>query len=143
MPARWEGKDIVVLDAVVVAAPYRGEDCKGVGGAQAGMVGRVRKVVSALFLFSLRVVTPEPGADGFFLPSHSSRTSVSASQTARGKWSCPLYPQCRLWPQEGLGKGVENSTTCATWAWAFERWTGLERTEGRCYLETLMAWVCT
>lgn len=55
MPARWEGKDIVVLDAVVVGAPYRGEDCKGVGGAQAGMVGRVRKVVSA---FSFSQKTP-------------------------------------------------------------------------------------
>ena len=47
MPARWEGKDIVVLDAVVVGAPYRGEDCKGLSGTQANTVGRVKKVVSS------------------------------------------------------------------------------------------------
>ncbi len=116
MPARWEGKDIVVLDAVVVGAPYRGEDCKGVGGAQAGMVGRVRKVVSALLRLLLQSKDTRILANVLFLSAHSWRTSGSVSQTAREKWSCPPYLRCRLWPQEGREKGVENNTAFATWA---------------------------
>ena len=46
LPTRWEGKDIVVMDHVVVKGPgYRSEDCKA-GKEAASALGRVKKVVS-------------------------------------------------------------------------------------------------
>ena len=48
LPTRWDGNDIVVNDAVVITAPYRAEDCRVGVGQQAGMLGRVKKVVSVL-----------------------------------------------------------------------------------------------
>ena len=50
LPTRWDGTDIVVNDAVVITAPYRVEDCTLGAGQQAGMLVRVRKVVSVPFL---------------------------------------------------------------------------------------------
>lgn len=40
----------MVMDAVVIANPYRGEDCKAKAGAgqQAGVLPRVKKVVSSI-----------------------------------------------------------------------------------------------
>lgn len=40
----------MVLDAVVIASPYRGEDCKAKAGAgqQPGVLPRVKKVVSSI-----------------------------------------------------------------------------------------------
>lgn len=48
LPTRWDGTSIVVMDAVVIANPYKGEDCKAKAGAgqQAGVLPRVKKVVS-------------------------------------------------------------------------------------------------
>lgn len=48
LPTRWDGTSIVVMDAVVIASPYKGEDCKAKAGAgqQAGVLPRVKKVVS-------------------------------------------------------------------------------------------------
>ncbi len=50
LPTRWDGKDIVVLDQVVVKGPgYRSEDCRA--GKEAGSVlARVKKVVSKSIL---------------------------------------------------------------------------------------------
>ena len=43
---RWAGKDMVVLDSVLIKGPgYRSEDCKAGKGGE-GAVGRVKKVVS-------------------------------------------------------------------------------------------------
>lgn len=49
LPTRWDGKDIVVLDQVVVKGPgYRSEDCRA--GKEAGSaLARVKKVVSKNF----------------------------------------------------------------------------------------------
>ena len=47
LPTRWEGKDIVVSDAVVIEAPYRPEDCKAGTGAAKESLTRVKKVVSS------------------------------------------------------------------------------------------------
>lgn len=46
LPTRWDGKDIVVMDQVVVKGPgYRSEDCRA--GKEAGSaLARVKKVVS-------------------------------------------------------------------------------------------------
>ena len=46
LPTRWDGKDIVVMDQVVVKGPgYRSEDCRA--GKEAGSaLTRVKKVVS-------------------------------------------------------------------------------------------------
>jgi hypothetical protein len=46
LPTRWEGKDIVANDSVVIEVPYRPEDCKLLDGAPKESLGRVRKVVS-------------------------------------------------------------------------------------------------
>lgn len=49
LPTRWEGKDIVVLDQVVVRGPgYRGEDCRVGKDVPQGTLARVKKVVSDL-----------------------------------------------------------------------------------------------
>ncbi|MCJ1261498.1 hypothetical protein MMC22_001362 [Lobaria immixta] len=47
LPTRWDGTSIVVMDAVAIASPYRGEDCKARAGAgqQAGVLPRVKKVL--------------------------------------------------------------------------------------------------
>lgn len=47
LPTRWDGNNIVVMDSVVISAPYRGEDCRAGAGVQAGILSRVRKVVSS------------------------------------------------------------------------------------------------
>ncbi|KAL9038151.1 MAG: hypothetical protein Q9214_005401 [Letrouitia sp. 1 TL-2023] len=46
LPTRWDGTSIVVMDEVLISAPYRGEDCKAKAGVQAHTLNRVRKVVS-------------------------------------------------------------------------------------------------
>ena len=44
---RWDGRDIVVMDHVVVKGPgYRGEDCRAGKDAVQGSLARVKKVVS-------------------------------------------------------------------------------------------------
>lgn len=48
LPTRWDGTNIVVNDAVIISAPYRVEDCRLGAGQQAGMLARVKKVVSRL-----------------------------------------------------------------------------------------------
>ncbi len=67
LPVRWEGKDIVVLDQVVVKGPgYRGEDCTAGKNAGQGTLARVRKVVSllSLELFGVRHLISGFGTDG-------------------------------------------------------------------------------
>ena len=46
LPTRWDGTSIIVLDAVIIANPYRPDDCRGGVGAPAGTLARVKKVVS-------------------------------------------------------------------------------------------------
>ncbi|KAL9033304.1 MAG: hypothetical protein Q9180_006016 [Flavoplaca navasiana] len=45
LPTRWDGNNIVVMDSVVVTAPYRGEDCRAGSGVPVQTLNRVRKVV--------------------------------------------------------------------------------------------------
>ncbi|KAL8860421.1 MAG: hypothetical protein Q9178_003080 [Gyalolechia marmorata] len=45
LPTQWDGTNIVVMDSVVVSAPYRGEDCRAGNGVPAHTLNRVRKVV--------------------------------------------------------------------------------------------------
>lgn len=60
---RWAGKDMVVLDAVLIKGPgYRTEDCKAGKGGE-GAVGRVKKVVSLVLpLFTLFTLFAEDAA---------------------------------------------------------------------------------
>ena len=46
LPTRWDGTNMVVNDGVVISPPYRAEDCRAGAGQHAGMLGRVKKVVS-------------------------------------------------------------------------------------------------
>lgn len=46
LPTRWDGKDIIVMDQVVVKGPgYRSEDCRAEKEAGSALA-RVKKVVS-------------------------------------------------------------------------------------------------
>ncbi|MCJ1333947.1 hypothetical protein MMC10_010653 [Thelotrema lepadinum] len=47
LACRWEGKTIVVIEAVAIHEPYRPEDCRAPNGKGVGfqMLGRVRKVL--------------------------------------------------------------------------------------------------
>ena len=49
MPARWNGQNIVVADAVTIAAPYRVDDCRSLVDGDTAALARVRKVVSDSF----------------------------------------------------------------------------------------------
>ena len=54
LPTRWEGKDIVVMDQVIVKGPgYRSEDCRARKEAGSALA-RVKKVVSQLSLLAER-----------------------------------------------------------------------------------------
>lgn len=44
MPIRWHNQEIIVHDAVIIAPPYRLEDCKGAKDKQETL-NRVRKVL--------------------------------------------------------------------------------------------------
>ncbi|KAL8698624.1 MAG: hypothetical protein Q9201_006467 [Fulgogasparrea decipioides] len=57
LPTRWDGNNMVVMDSVVISAPYRGEDCRASHGVQPQTLSRVRKVVSLqpYLLCSLRL----------------------------------------------------------------------------------------
>ena len=46
MPARWNGHNIIVADAVTIAAPYRVDDCRSIVEGDTAALARVRKVVS-------------------------------------------------------------------------------------------------
>lgn len=45
MPARWDGASIIVADAVVIAKPYRVDDCHSLVASDSAALTRVRKVV--------------------------------------------------------------------------------------------------
>ncbi|MCJ1473402.1 hypothetical protein MMC13_002053 [Lambiella insularis] len=45
MPTRWDDKDIVVNENVVIQAPYRPEDCRAESGASKESLNRVKKVL--------------------------------------------------------------------------------------------------
>lgn len=46
MPARWDGPNIVVADAVTIAPTYRVDDCRPLVEGDTAALARVRKVVS-------------------------------------------------------------------------------------------------
>ncbi|KAL4784334.1 anticodon-binding domain-containing protein [Aspergillus varians] len=45
MPTRWDGSNIVVADAVVIASPYRVDDCRPLVAGDTAALARVRKVL--------------------------------------------------------------------------------------------------
>lgn len=45
MPTRWDGSSIIVADAVVIAPPYRVDDCRPLVAGDTAALARVRKVV--------------------------------------------------------------------------------------------------
>lgn len=47
MPARWNGHNIIVADAVTIAAPYRIDDCRPIVEGDTAALARVRKVVGS------------------------------------------------------------------------------------------------
>lgn len=44
MPIRWHNQEMVVHEAVIIASPYRPEDCKGAKDKQE-VLNRVKKVL--------------------------------------------------------------------------------------------------
>lgn len=53
MPARWNGSNIIVADAVTISSPYRVDDCRPLVEGDTAALARVRKVVSLLSSFFL------------------------------------------------------------------------------------------
>lgn len=51
MPVRWDGTNIVVADAVSIAAPYRPDDCRPLVAGDTAALLRVRKVVRIRIIF--------------------------------------------------------------------------------------------
>lgn len=49
MPARWDGPNIIVADAVSIAPPYRVDDCRPLVAGDTAALARVRKVVRKRF----------------------------------------------------------------------------------------------
>ncbi|KAL2859067.1 anticodon-binding domain-containing protein [Aspergillus pseudodeflectus] len=45
MPTRWDGSNIIVADAVAIAAPYRVDDCRPLVAGDTAALTRVRKVL--------------------------------------------------------------------------------------------------
>ncbi|KAE8319706.1 hypothetical protein AARAC_006379 [Aspergillus arachidicola] len=45
MPTRWDGTNIIVADAVSIAAPYRVDDCQPLVAGDTAALARVRKVL--------------------------------------------------------------------------------------------------
>ncbi|KAJ5720868.1 uncharacterized protein N7483_008802 [Penicillium malachiteum] len=45
MPARWDGPNIIVADAVTIAAPYRVDECRSLVEGDTAALARVRKVL--------------------------------------------------------------------------------------------------
>jgi hypothetical protein len=45
MPARWDGANIIVADAVTIAPPYHVDDCRSIVAGDTAALTRVRKVV--------------------------------------------------------------------------------------------------
>ncbi|KAJ5316753.1 hypothetical protein PENANT_c016G02846 [Penicillium antarcticum] len=45
MPARWNGNNIIVADAVTISAPYKAEDCRPIIDGDTAALARVRKVL--------------------------------------------------------------------------------------------------
>ncbi|KAJ5634446.1 hypothetical protein N7528_002288 [Penicillium herquei] len=45
MPARWDGQNIIVADAVTIAAPYRVDECRSLIEGDTAALARVRKVL--------------------------------------------------------------------------------------------------
>lgn len=46
LPTKWAGTSIVVNETVLIASPYRAENCKAGPGQQPGALARVKMVVS-------------------------------------------------------------------------------------------------
>lgn len=60
LPTKWAGTSIVVNETVVIASPYRAENCKAGPGQQPGALARVKIVVS---FFRVRLSVLNPFAD--------------------------------------------------------------------------------
>lgn len=69
MPARWDGQNIVVADAVAIASPYRVDDCRPLVEGDTAALARVRKVVSFMMPRVLIVFLAADDADVFYLSS--------------------------------------------------------------------------
>ncbi|KAL1960101.1 hypothetical protein VTO42DRAFT_273 [Malbranchea cinnamomea] len=84
MPARWDGTSMIIADTVVIAKPYRVEDCRSVapeeGGANAALT-RVRKVLEMeRKKIELRNASAAIHASKF--PRAQNHTSFDANATA-------------------------------------------------------------
>lgn len=92
LPTRWDGNNIIVMDSVVISAPYRGEDCKAGNGVPATTLSRVRKVVSS----SSRSIASFNETEADFHVLTRSKTNAKGSQIGSGEQWYLLYLQSQL-----------------------------------------------
>ncbi|RLL96802.1 hypothetical protein CFD26_103801 [Aspergillus turcosus] len=83
MPARWDGANIVVADAVTISPPYHVDDCRSIVAGDTAALTRVRKVLEMeRKKIELRSASTTMGTAGAFSRSASvrdARTTASAS----------------------------------------------------------------
>ncbi|KAF7170026.1 hypothetical protein CNMCM5623_002604 [Aspergillus felis] len=83
MPARWDGPNIIVADAVIIAPPYHVDDCRSIVASDTAALTRVRKVLEMeRKKIELRSASTTIGTAGAFSRSASvkdTRNSASAS----------------------------------------------------------------
>lgn len=78
---KWQEKNIVVMEEVVIAPPYQVENCKGKEGSA---LGHVRKIVSTAKQGGAVGVTPPPLLSRAEpLPTHRSRNTLEMWKAKR------------------------------------------------------------
>ncbi|KAK2754647.1 hypothetical protein FQN54_006780 [Arachnomyces sp. PD_36] len=89
MPARWDGSNIVVADAVTISKPYRVEDCRAVVTNDAAALMRVRKVLEMerkkIELRNASAVIGNSGSFNSNKNANSSNNNNSATGTGSSK----------------------------------------------------------
>lgn len=103
LPTRWEGKDIVVMDQVIVRGPgYRSEDCRAGKDVAQGTLARVRKVVGH---FSSRL-SSDFGANRILISSKTSaNASLNVTRQRHPKAQSQLYQLFQLYPHSVADRG--------------------------------------
>ncbi|EAW06567.1 anticodon-binding domain-containing protein [Aspergillus clavatus NRRL 1] len=80
MPARWDGTNIIVADAVTIAAPYRVDDCRSIAAGDTAALARVRKVLEMeRKKIELRNASATIGTAGAFSRSASGKDTRSSA----------------------------------------------------------------
>ncbi|OJJ30419.1 hypothetical protein ASPWEDRAFT_45997 [Aspergillus wentii DTO 134E9] len=86
MPARWDGSNVVVADAVTIAPPYRVDDCRPLVAGDTAALARIRKVLEMeRKKIELRNASSSIGNANTFRPAGSNNSGASPGPGAAGQ----------------------------------------------------------